>query len=138
MYASTQWALQAYTSVGVETGVMEADPHKLILMLFDGAIAAIAAARGHMQQKDIARKGEAISKAITIIDHGLKASLDQNAGGKLAQDLNALYEYMCNRLLLANLKNQPQALDEVNRLLTELKTAWESIGQGALTGQNAY
>jgi flagellar protein FliS len=62
-----------------------------------------------------------------IIDEGLKSSLDKNVGGELAQNLSDLYEYMCQRLLVANLKNDVAALDEVSRLLTELKGAWEEI-----------
>jgi flagellar protein FliS len=80
-----------------------------------------------MLKKEIPLKGKAISHAIRIIDEGLKASLDKNAGGDLAQDLSALYGYMCQRLLIANLKNDPAALDEVTELLSGLKEAWEQI-----------
>lgn len=122
----------AYRTVGVETGVDAADPHKLVLMLFDGAVMAVAAASLHMKRsggpEDIARKGESVSKAINIIANGLKASLDMGSGGELAAKLAALYDYMCIRLAHANLHNQPAALDEVSHLLAELKGAWEQIG----------
>lgn len=121
-------ALNAYSKVGVETGVFSASPHKLISMLFEGAQIAIAMAKVHMQRHEVGPKGVAISKAIAIIDEGLKLSLDEKAGGELAQNLKALYEYMCNRLLLANLKNEIEPLDEVARLLLELKGAWDAIG----------
>ena len=131
MYASRHSAVKAYAQVGIETDVASANPHKLILMLFEGARLSIATAKLHMQRNEVSAKGEAISKAISIIDQGLKASLDVNAGGKLAGKLYALYEYMCHRLLVANLKNQPEILDEVSNLLRELNDAWTSIGQDA-------
>jgi flagellar protein FliS len=128
MFASSHRALKAYAEVGVETGVAAANPHKLILMLFEGAILAVAAAKMHLQRKETALRGEAISKAIMIIDAGLKASLDLNAGGHMAERLFALYEYMLGRLLYANLKHRSEPLDEVSHLLSELKSAWAAIG----------
>ena len=129
MNAMTSNALNAYAKVGVEMGVETASPHQLILMLYDGAISALVTARAHMQRKEIALKGQFLSKAIAIIDEGLKLSLDEKAGGELAQNLKALYDYMCSRLLMANLNNDIAAIDEVGRLLVDLKGAWASIGQ---------
>lgn len=128
MYAAARHALNAYSRVGTEIGVMAANPHKLVLMLFEGAQLAIAEAKLHMLRNETAAKGGAISKAIMIIDHGLKASLDVEAGGEMAEKLFALYEYMTNRLLIANLRNETKVLDEVTRLLAELHGAWEAIG----------
>lgn len=128
MFATMGNPVSAYQRVGVETGVDAADPHKLVLMLFDGAMLAVSGASLHMQRNEIAKKGEAVSKAINIIANGLKASLDTQAGGELAERLAALYDYMCARLLHANLHNQPAVLDEVSHLLAELKGAWEQIG----------
>lgn len=122
-------AVSAYQRIGVETGVESADPHKLILMLFEGAQEALAKARMHMQRNEIAEKGQMISKAIMIIDHGLKASLDMNAGGDLAIKLQALYDYMAHRLLVANIQNNTEIVNEVNKLLSELHGAWKEIGQ---------
>ncbi len=118
----------AYSSVGVETGVSTADPHKLILMLFEGALLQIGTAVIALEKKDVPTKGMAISKAIEIILNGLKVSLDYEAGGELAQRLGALYDYMTQRLLYANLHNSRPAMDEVTQLLTDLKGAWEAIG----------
>jgi flagellar secretion chaperone FliS len=129
MFASRQAAVNAYAGVGLETDVASANPHKLILMLFEGARLSITTAKLHMQRNDISAKGAAISKAISIIDQGLKASLDVSAGGQLAGKLYALYEYMCHRLVLANLHNNPEILDEVNNLLRELNEAWNSIAR---------
>jgi flagellar protein FliS len=128
MFASTHNPAAAYSRIGVETGVSAADPHRLVLMLFDGALLSLSSASLHMQRKDTAAKGQAISKAIEIIANGLKASLDFDVGGELALRLGALYDYMCTRLLHANAKNDGAALDEVSHLLAELKGAWEQIG----------
>lgn len=125
-------ASKAYAKVGVESGVVSADPHKLISMLYQGALLAIANAKNGIMRKDIPAKVAAISKAIAIIGEGLSASLDKNAGGQLAQNLSSLYEYMCTRLVVANLKNDMAALDEVARLLADLKEAWESIRPNAM------
>lgn len=126
MFAPTKPAA-AYAKVGLETGVVNADPHKLILMLFDGAILAVSNAIGHMERKEIAAKGMAISRAIDIVSSGLQLSLNKEAGGELAQRLDALYDYLCDRLLHANLKNDKAALEEVCRVLMELRDAWQEI-----------
>lgn len=127
MFGSTPNAAKAYATVGLETGVTSASPHKLVIMLFEGAMLAISSAIHHLQAGDTARKGEAISKAIMIIESGLRASLDKKVGGEVALNLDALYEYMGSRLLIANLKNQQNVLEEVHQLLKGLKDAWESI-----------
>ncbi|WLI87967.1 flagellar export chaperone FliS [Massilia sp. R2A-15] len=131
MFGSQRSGANAYAKVGVETGVLSASPHKLIAMLFDGALVALSTALVQMKAGNIAAKGQAISKAITIIDEGLRASLDKSAGGGIAVSLDALYEYMGGRLLTANLNNQPELIEEVQRLLGELKQAWDQIAPGA-------
>jgi flagellar protein FliS len=127
MLSQRQKLKDTYGKVGIETGVIDAEPYKLILMLIDGAIFTISTAAHSLAQGETAEKGMAISKAIRIISEGLQASLDVQAGGEIAVRLNALYDYMCRRLLEANLRNDPAALDEVNRLLNELKAGWEEI-----------
>lgn len=122
---------QSYAKVGVESAIATADPHRLIMMLFDGALAAISQARIHMEAGDIPKKGVSISKAIDLISNGLRASLDMEAGGQLAERLAALYEYMGQRLLFANLNNSVAALDEVAELLGSLRDAWSQIAPGA-------
>lgn len=131
MFGSTNSGARAYAAVGVETGVVAASPHKLVVMLFEGAMVAIASAIQQMQAGDIPAKGKSISKAITIIDSGLRASLDKKVGGEVALNLDALYEYMGDRLVIANLKNQQSALEEVYQLLKGLKDAWEAIAPTA-------
>lgn len=133
MFGSFSTRAAAYAQVGVETGVSAADPHKLILMLFDGALLSIGTASAAMENQDIPAKGQAISKAIEIIVNGLKASLDLDAGGELAARLSALYDYMSERLLYANLNNSRPALDEVHGLLETLREAWAGIAPGVTT-----
>ena len=122
----------AYAKMGNESGAMSASPHQLISMLFEGAKTAITMARHHMAKGEIAAKGNAISKAINIVDNGLKASLDAEAGGQagteLVADLSALYDYIAQRLLYANLRNDPALLDEADRLLDSIGSAWREIG----------
>lgn len=120
-------AISSYNQVGLESGITAADPHKLILMLYQGALQAIANARSEILRKDVQAKGKSISHAIAIIGEGLHASLDKSVGGDLVHNLSALYDYMVMRLVAANLKNDTAALDEVTQLLNELKGAWESI-----------
>jgi flagellar protein FliS len=127
---NTNTAINAYNKVDIESGVNAANPHKLILMLYQGALLAIISAKNQILREETAAKGTSISKAITIIDEGLKACLDKNAGGELAQNLSSLYDYMNQRLLIANLKNDTDILDEVSQLLSELKGAWENIRSG--------
>lgn len=124
-------AIKAYTNVGVESNVIAADPHRLISMLYQGALLAIANAKNAIQRKDIPAKCAAISKALLIIDEGLNASLDKKVGGELAENLSSLYNYMCSRLAQANLKNDVAALDEVSTLLADLKGAWDNIRPSA-------
>jgi flagellar protein FliS len=127
MFATAQRGTNAYARIGLETGVRAADPHKLVLMLYEGALLALADAKLHMARRETAGKGESLSKAIMIIESGLRASLDVKSGGELGERLDALYEYMCDRLLRANLHNRPEIVDEVSRLLGELRSAWEQI-----------
>lgn len=125
-------AVNAYAKVELDTIVAAADSHKLISLLYQGALLAISQAKGHMLRKDKAAKAKSITHAMRIISEGLLCSLDKDVGGELAQNLAALYEYMGKRLLVANLKDDVAALDEVSRLLTELKEAWEGIRSAAI------
>ena len=127
MFAAMNNPISAYRRVGVETGVAAADPHKLVLMLFDGALVAIAQASSAMRAGDLRVKGESVSKAIQIVEQGLKASLDGTAGDELAQHLRALYDYITERMLYASMRNQPAGLEEAARLLGQLRDAWEQI-----------
>lgn len=127
MFGSRKYGANVYAQMGLETGVVAASPNQLIIMLYDGAISACRSAITHMQNKDIEHKGEMISKAVLIIESGLRLSLDSKAGGEIAISLDALYLYMTKRLTLANIKNQPELIVEVIKLLQDLKAAWEAI-----------
>ncbi|QYY27913.1 MULTISPECIES: flagellar export chaperone FliS [Cupriavidus] len=122
-------AINAYAQVGVQTGAMSASPIKLITMLYDGARAAIARAKFHLENGEIVARGNAISKAIDIVDNGLRAVLDHEAGGEISANLESLYEYMVRRLMLANLHSDGDMLDEVDRLLESLASAWAQIDE---------
>jgi flagellar protein FliS len=127
MFGSNQHGVNVYAKISVETGVLAASPNKLIIMLYEGAITACRSAVGYMQNKDIPNKGTMLSKAIMIIESGLRMSLNKKAGGEIAVSLDALYAYMSHRLTQANIRNQPELVIEVIKLLTELKSAWETI-----------
>jgi flagellar protein FliS len=121
----------AYRQVGVETGVGAASPHQLVTMLFEGFADAIVQARAAMQQRQIEAKCKAITRAVRIVDEGLKASLDSEGGGKLAENLRALYGYLALRLTHANLHNDAAALDECQALIEPVRAAWAAIAPAA-------
>lgn len=125
-YQENAFALKQYGQIGAQSGVACATPHRLIQMLFDGALDKLALARGHMQRGEVALKGSHIGWVISIID-GLRMSLDKEAGGEIAQNLDALYSYMQLRLLHANLHNDVEILNEVSALLRTIKDAWDQI-----------
>jgi flagellar protein FliS len=137
MFGTMQRGANAYANIGVETGVIAASPHKLITMLFDGALVAIAMGQKYMKAGDIKNKGESITKAILIIESGLRASLNKNVGGEIAMNLDALYEYMGRRLLSANIENSQETLHEVHDLLDGLREAWEQITPSAADSSQA-
>ena len=130
---SQQGAAGEYASVGTQTGVSEASPHRLIQMLLDGALDKIARARGAMQRKEYAEKGNHITSAGSIV-LGLRSSLDLEAGGELAANLDSLYEYMFRRLMEAHAENDEAALDEVSSLLREIKSGWDALPQETTGG----
>ncbi|NOG58932.1 MAG: flagellar export chaperone FliS [Proteobacteria bacterium] len=119
-------ALKEYSKVNLQSEVESASPHRLILMLIDGALSRLLQAKGHIRSNAISQKGEDISIAISIIG-GLRDSLDHEKGDSIATNLDNLYEYMTRRLLEANIKNDVARLDEVHGLLLEIKTAWVGI-----------
>lgn len=137
MYTNSRSAANAYANVGLETGVVAASPHQLIVMLYEGAELSVRMAIKHMNEGEIAKKSVAISKASHIILDGLKAALDPQQGGEIAHRLEMLYDYMNNRLLLAHVNNQAAPLEEVLGLLRELRGAWQQIGTAGQTAQQS-
>ncbi|WP_210081922.1 flagellar export chaperone FliS [Pantoea endophytica] len=120
---------QAYAKIGVESSVMSANQQQLITLLFDGAISALVRARLFMQDNNIQGKGNSISKAINIIEGGLKQGLDEQSGDDLTDNLLGLYSYMVRRLVQANLRNDVEALEEVEGLLRNIAGAWKEVVQ---------
>jgi flagellar protein FliS len=121
-------AMQQYRQNHVQGGVEGASPHRLVQMLMEGALEKIIAAKGFMANKDIAKKGEQISWAISIID-SLRSCLNVEVGGEFARNLMDLYNYMEQRLLEANIKDDPTLLDEVAKLMLQIKSGWDAIPQ---------
>jgi flagellar protein FliS len=119
-------AFDSYGAVQVATGVATADNVKLILMLFDGLLESLAAARGHITHGNIADKGKSIARCTRIL-MGLQGSLDFERGGDLAQNLDELYGYVTRRLVRANAHNDLEILEEVRSLMAEIRDAWASL-----------
>ena len=127
-------AYKSYRQIATQT----APPGQLVLMLFDGALSAMVRARLFLEQGDIMAKGESLSKAINIIDNGLKAGLNMDVGGELPHNLSALYDYMVRRLLHANLRNDVAAISEVEALLNNIADAWKQIGPSSPSLQDVF
>ncbi len=127
MFVTSNKRIDAYSKVGLETGIDSANAYRLISMLLDGAVLSLARAAQALKEQHVAEKGKQISLAMDIISSGLQASVNLEAGGEIAEQLNSLYDYMCTRLLYANLRNDLAALQEVSSLLGEIKSGWEEI-----------
>ena len=125
VYARTS-NLAAYQSAATHGGVAASDPHRLIVMLMDGALERIATARGCMQRGETAEKARLLNRTVSIVAE-LRGSLDLSAGGQIAANLSELYDYMNRRLLAGLANNQLDALDEVSKLLNEIRSAWVDI-----------
>lgn len=124
MYAAS--ALRQYQQVNTQAQLVEASPHRLIQMLFEGALDRLAQAQGALKRGQVAEKGLLIGKAVNIVS-GLRESLNKEQGGQLAENLDGLYEYMVRQLTQANLTNDAQALQHVAALLREVKEGWDGI-----------
>lgn len=118
---------QAYAEVSLQTKSAGATPHQLIIMLFDGAHSTLLKARLCIEQGKVAERGKMISRAINIIENGLRSALDRNKGIKLADDLDSLYEYLTRTLLRANLNNDASLIEHVDELLSNVSRAWKEI-----------
>ena len=119
-------AIKQYQQVSVNSSVMGASPHRLVQMLMEGVLERIAIAKQSMKRNEIAMKGQNIGRAIHIVG-GLQSSLNKEAGGELAENLSNLYDYMVNRLLIANSQNDESILDEVSSLMVEIKMGWDAM-----------
>lgn len=124
---NTQTALKSYAKVQYRANVEVASPHRLIDMLYEGAIERIAQAKGAMQFGNIEMKGQKINSAVSIVG-GLRESLNTDDGGDLAYNLDNLYIYIQSILAKAHAKNDMTLLDEAATLLGDLRSAWKQIG----------
>ncbi|HMC14172.1 MAG TPA: flagellar export chaperone FliS [Albitalea sp.] len=127
MFAPYKSHAAAYSNVHAETSVQDADPHQLVSLLLEGAISAITAAASAIERGDLAAKARAISRAVSIVDEGLRAALNLQDGGQVAATLHDLYACVLLRLTQANLKNDLGALRACRELLMPLRDAWSAI-----------
>ncbi|HEY2452029.1 MAG TPA: flagellar export chaperone FliS [Scandinavium sp.] len=128
---------QAYAKIGVESAVMSASQQQLVTLLFDGALSALVRARLFMQDNNLEGKGLSLSKAINIIENGLKVGLDEKSEDDLTKNLISLYAYMVRRLLQANLHNEVAAVEEVESLLRDIADAWKEVATSPTLIQDA-
>ncbi|HSV54800.1 MAG TPA: flagellar export chaperone FliS [Burkholderiaceae bacterium] len=124
-------AASAYKKVGIETSVDGADPHRLVALLFDALLQALANARAAMERGDTQRKGEQIVRAVRFLEEGLKAGLNTANEDELVLNLRGVYDYSIARLTQANFRNDMKLLDEVIGLIEPLADAWNTIGAKA-------
>ena len=119
--------IAAYQRTAVQGGVAAADPHGLILLLMDGAMERMAAARGCMERREFVRKAKLLHSCVRLIGE-LRGVLNLAQGGAIAQNLSELYDYMARRLIVANSENNIGCITEVMSLLGEIRSAWVAIG----------
>lgn len=125
--AQSPRAANAYQRINVETSMHTIDQHQLVSLLLQGAISAIATARGALARGDVLLKCNSVAKAIRIIDEGLNTALDREEGGELAVNLGQLYDYCLRRLILGNARNDDAILLEVQRLIEPIAQGWNEI-----------
>lgn len=130
MMTPAQQALAQYNRIGTVSAVEDASPHRLIQLLLDAVLERIVSARRALELGDVAGRGLAIGKALDIVA-GLRGSLNFEAGGEIAANLDALYEYTERRLLQANLEADAGMLDEAATLLRQVKEGWDGIADAA-------
>lgn len=116
----------AYRQTAVETRVHEADPHKLVELMLEGAIQRLRTAEACVGSGDISRKAKAASEAGAIVD-SLSGCLDFEQGGDIAQRLEALYDYASRKIATANMSNDAEGFGEVATLLSDVFSAWKQI-----------
>lgn len=120
----TQQGLNAYR----RTEVQSRTPLELVVMLYDGALRFVVAAREAMARRDIRARRDATSRLLAIISQ-LQSTLDMQQGGEVASSLDSLYDYMTERITTAAVSHDPAPLDEVHRLLEMLRDAWQTVAQ---------
>lgn len=127
--------INAYKKGNLKQEIAQADPHKLTLMLMQGALDRMAYAKGSMERKEYAEKAQHIGRCTAILIN-LRDTLDLTNKAEVAENLFSLYDYMVQRLTDATVQNNIQILDEVIALMLPIKTAWSQIPEDAK--QDAY
>jgi len=125
-YGKKRSGIDQYGKVAAESEAGFASPHRLVQMLMEGALDKVATAKGCLERGDLEGKSRHITWAMSIIS-GLRSSLDMEAGGAIAANLDDLYAYMTRRLIDASAQNDPDALGEVVDLILEIKGAWDAM-----------
>jgi flagellar secretion chaperone FliS len=133
MSVAAEHALKKYQSVGAHAAVAAADPYRLVQLMLENILQRVAAAKGHMERDEVARKGEQVSKAIRVIG-ALNAALNLEAGGEVAANLKLLYDYCAVRLAKANARNEADGFEEVMQIVRTVKEGWDGIGDAARGG----
>jgi flagellar protein FliS len=130
MFSLATKASNAYRNLAAESSALGADRHQLICLLFSGSLSAIGQARAALAKGDIAMKTQASSKAIRLVDEGLKLAVDRSVG-EMGESLYQLYDYCTRRLLQGHLKHDDAAYAEVAYLIHEIETGWRAISPNA-------
>ena len=115
--------MNGYTNQYLANTIYSASPEQLMLMLYDGAVRFLTQGIQAIEAKQIDKRAYYINKASAIISE-FAATLDHGQDAKLAEDLDALYAYMLNRLQEGNLRNDIQPLEEVKNMLADLRSTW--------------
>lgn len=127
--------IQAYKKGSLKQDLSTADPHKITLMLMQGALEKIAMAKGSIERKEFESKALHLSKATSILVN-LRDTIDLEVKSEVGENLYALYDYMIRRLTDANIQNSLKIMDEVISLMLPIKNAWAEIPESAK--QEAY
>jgi flagellar protein FliS len=112
-----------------QANVVTADPKRLVIMCYDGAISELMAAKEFYRSREFEEKAKSLQKALDII-YELLSALDFEKGGEVARNLEALYNFMIRRLIEADLKKDIEAFEDTIRMLEELRAAWQDIFYG--------
>ena len=125
-YGKKRSGVAQYGKVAAESEVAYASPHRLVQMLMEGALDKIATAKGCIERGDLEGKSHQLTWAMSIVN-GLRTSLDMEAGGPIAANLDDLYTYMTRRMIDASVENDAEVLAEVIDLMLEIKGAWDAM-----------